>query len=268
MSRSTASTARAIHSAARLSSIATATLQSVLELTRIHNLSVPPPSHLPLTVKKNLTDLARGINALDEEGGEAAEVMQGLKAQWERLRGLVEPLGITVDEELRGEKGKGKTGRLVETDDEREEDGGDEEDGLALGPVPPRPPHVSISMHGEETSYDLAQMEEDEESMRRANSEVLQMQQRMMEDQDHQLDSLSSAISRQHALSLRVAEELELHSSLLDDTDEALDRTENNLRRASGRLDDFTRRARDTGSTGLIVGLIILLVILIVVFKL
>lgn len=136
-------------------------------------------------------------------------------------------------------------------------------------------------------------MEEDEEEMERANQEVLQMQQRMLEgqwrrmreccipdarsrtdatlpplaDQDTQLNSLSSAISRQHALSLRVAEELELHSSLLDDTDEALDRTGSNLRRASGRLDEFTRRARNTGSTGLIIALIILLVILIVIFK-
>lgn len=146
-------------------------------------------------------------------------------------------------------------------------------------------------------------MEEDEDEMDRANTEVLQMQKRMLEgtayedlwlcsasraeltnvlclprpplpihlrrlaDQDTQLDSLSSAISRQHALSLRVAEELELHSSLLDDTDEALDRTESNLRRASGRLDQFTQRARATGSTGLIVALIILLVILILIFK-
>jgi len=66
---------------------------------------------------------------------------------------------------------------------------------------------------------------------------------------------------------LRVAEELELHSSLLDDTDEALDRTESNLRRASGRLDQFTQRAKATGSTGLIVALIVLLVILILIFK-
>ena len=153
-------------------------------------------------------------------------------------------------------------------------------------------PHISISVHDD--PRDLKQMEEDEEEMERANQEVLQMQQRMLEgashqasvdllttfpqkatdpalgkntDQDSQLNSLSSAISRQHALSLRVAEELELHSSLLDDTDEALDRTGSNLRRASGRLDDFTRRARDTGSTGLIIALIILLVILIVIFK-
>lgn len=86
-------------------------------------------------------------------------------------------------------------------------------------------------------------------------------------DQDEQLDSLSSAISRQHALSLRVAEELELHSNLIDDTEAAVDRTDANLRRASGRLDQFARKARNTGSTGLIIALIVVLVVLIVIFK-
>ena len=138
-------------------------------------------------------------------------------------------------------------------------------------------------------------MEEDEEEMRRANSEVMQMQKRMLEgkylpphldtlqladlslhprssalpptDQDDTLDSLSTAIARQHSLSLNIASELELQSSLLDDTDSALDRTETSLRRAGGRLDQFSRRAKETGSTGLIVLLVIVLVILILVFK-
>ncbi|GAA6030759.1 hypothetical protein JCM8097_008860 [Rhodosporidiobolus ruineniae] len=259
-----------VHSASRLSHLSTTTLSSVLELTRLHSLNVPAPSTLTTTVKRNLADLARGINTLENEGTEGAEVMTGLKGQFHRLIGLVEPLGIVVEEHLREDKGKGKTGRLVETDDERDEDDslGGGEDGLPLQPVGQRPPHIAITMHDAEASRDLKTMEEDEEEMQRANADVLQMQRRMMEDQDDQLDSLSSAISRQHALSLRVAEELELHSSLLDDTDDALDRTESNLRRASGRLDQFTRRARDTGSTGLIIGLIILLVILVVIFKL
>jgi len=148
-------------------------------------------------------------------------------------------------------------------------------------------PHVSIPMSSDpQTNQELNTMEEDEEAMRRANSEVMQMQQRMMEgellsisllpttaevlvpsDQDEQLDSLSSAISRQHALSLRVAEELELHSNLIDDTEAAVDRTDANLRRASGRLDQFARKARNTGSTGLIIALIVVLVVLIVIFK-
>jgi hypothetical protein len=53
---------------------------------------------------------------------------------------------------------------------------------LALRPVGQRPPHTSIPVQdGRETSRDLKQMEEDEEEMERANAEVLQMQQRMME---------------------------------------------------------------------------------------
>ncbi|GAA5824692.1 hypothetical protein JCM11251_005303 [Rhodosporidiobolus azoricus] len=261
------STASPAQTAPRLSHLSTTLLTSTLELTRLHNLNVPAPSQLTNTVTRNLAELARGINALDDEGSESAEVVTGLKAQFTRLVGLVEPLGIVVEERLRQDKGKGKTGRLVEMDDEPDEELASGEDGLPLRPVSQNPPHIAISMHDESPSRDFHQMEEDEEEMDRANSKVMQMQRRMMEDQDDQLDSLSSAISRQHALSLRVAEELEMHSSLLDDTDEALDRTENNLRRASGRLDQFTRRARDTGSTGLIIGLIILLVILIVIFK-
>ncbi|BGP19542.1 hypothetical protein JCM10213_000142 [Rhodosporidiobolus nylandii] len=258
------------HAHSRLAHLANTTLTSVVDLKRLQQLQLSLPAHLLQNVKRNLGELARGINALDDGDEEGAQVIAGLRGQFERLVGLVEPLGVVVEERLKEEKGKGKTGRLVETDDEHDEDlvavegGGD---GLPLQPVPQRPPHIAISMYEDDPSRDIEQMEEDEESMRRANSEVMQMQRRMMEDQDEQLDSLSSAISRQHALSLRVAEELELHSSIIDDTDEALNRTENNLRRASGRLDQFTQRAKNTGSTGLIIALIILLVILILIFK-
>lgn len=111
------------HSHAKLSHLCSTTLSSVLELTRIHSLSVTPPAHLPATIQRNLLQLARGINALEDEGTEGVEVMTGLKAQFNRLVSLVEPLGIIVEERLREPKGKGKTGRLVETDDEREEEG-------------------------------------------------------------------------------------------------------------------------------------------------
>ncbi len=46
-----------------------------------------------------------------------------------------------------------------------------------------------------------------------------------------------------------------------------MDRTDSSLRRASGRLNQFTRKAKDTGSTGLIVLLVVVLVVLIVLFK-
>jgi len=86
-------------------------------------------------------------------------------------------------------------------------------------------------------------------------------------DQDETLDSLSSAIARQHSLSINIASELEAQSALLDETDEAMERTDSSLRRASGRLNQFTRKAKDTGSTGLIVLLVVVLVFLIVLFK-
>lgn len=85
--------------------------------------------------------------------------------------------------------------------------------------------------------------------------------------QDDTLDSLSSAIARQHQLSLHISSELELHEGLLDETDTALDRTESSLRRAGGRLNRISRKAKDTGSTGLIVLLVVVLVILIALFK-
>lgn len=86
-------------------------------------------------------------------------------------------------------------------------------------------------------------------------------------DQDETLDSLSSAIARQHSLSINIASELEAHEALLDETDQAMDRTDSSLRRASSRLNQYTRKAKETGSTGLIVLLVVVLVFLIVLFK-
>mgnify|MGYP001570798055 CR=1 FL=1 len=148
-------------------------------------------------------------------------------------------------------------------------------------------PHVTVSFPPEDESDERARMEDDEDEMRRANAEVLQMQQQMIDgqpllprtasvrchadsppaDQDDTLTSLSSAIARQHQLSLSISSELEMQEGLLDDTDQALDRTQSGLRRAGGRLDRYSRKARDTGSTGLIVALVIVLAILVVIFK-
>lgn len=45
----------------------------------------------------------------------------GLQQQEERIIGLVEGLGVKVEQSVRRGKGKGKTGRLVDTGDEEEE---------------------------------------------------------------------------------------------------------------------------------------------------
>lgn len=78
--------------------------------------------------------------------------------------------------------------------------------------------------------------------MKQANVEVMQLQKRMMSQQDDQLSALSHAISRQRDLSLNISSELEMHSTLLDETDAAIDQTESRLRRAAGKLEKVGRR--------------------------
>jgi hypothetical protein len=64
----------------------------------------------------------------------------------------------------------------------------------------------------------------DEEEMRKANQDVMLMQRQMIDQQDDTLDQLSAAISRQRDLSLTISSELELHETLLEETDAAVDR--------------------------------------------
>lgn len=106
-------------------------------------------------------------------------------------------------------------------------------------------PEIRIHSSMDEPYQDdpeTARMDEDE--MRRANQDVVQMQRRMMDgkclvlvnlhcstfteaeirtDQDDQLDALAKAIARQRDLSLNISSELELHEDLIDETDRALD---------------------------------------------
>lgn len=111
-------------SASRLSHLSTTTLSSVLELTRLDQLRLAAPPHLSQSIQRNLTQLARGIADLEQAGVESREVVDGLRAQWERIAGLVEPLGVPIGERLPPRGGE-RTGRLVETDGEEEDEGDD-----------------------------------------------------------------------------------------------------------------------------------------------
>ncbi|KAL8280912.1 hypothetical protein RQP46_006591 [Phenoliferia psychrophenolica] len=265
------STRQPLPTPARLSSLSTKTLSQILELTRSVQEGIPSPS-LPATVSKNLATLKEGIRtvSLSHQGNEHSEVLRGLRGQYDRLVSLVEGLGVHVEmDQMDGEqgqgqgKGKAREGQLVDAGDDD-----DDASGVPLRSMGGQDvPHVTVSFPPEDTERDLERLEEDEDEMRRANQEVLQMQQQMMDDQDDTLTSLSSAIARQHQLSLHISSELEMQEGLLDDTDAALDRTQSGLRRAGTRLDRYSRRARDTGSTGLIVALVIVLAILVVIFK-
>ena len=109
---------------------------------------------------------------------------------------------------------------------------------------------------------------------------------RSLTDQDERLNLLSSSIGRQNHLSVQIGDELDVHSDLLEDTDAAMDRTQQRLNRAKKRLDKVADNAKQhgepergacfadqagltvyTGSTITIVGLIFVLLILIIIFK-
>lgn len=240
--------------AARLSSLSTNIVSQILELTRTARLGLPSPS-LTQSVLKNLALLSNGIESL-ERGAQSIPVLVELKAQHARLVELAEGLGLNVPR-----RAGTPTGRLVETDDGPPDD--DSSDALPLLPLSTaRPPHTAVTFP-DSSDDETDRLEEDESTLRRANTEVMQMQRQLINDQDDTLDSLSSAISRQHHLSLNISSELEMHEGLLESTDAALDRTATRLQRAGKNLKTVSSGVKATGTTGIIILLIIILVVLI-----
>ncbi|EEA28845.1 hypothetical protein TMatcc_002800 [Talaromyces marneffei ATCC 18224] len=99
------------------------------------------------------------------------------------------------------------------------------------------------------------------------NQQIHAHHQRILSEQDAQLDSLGESIGRQHQLSIQIGDELEGQIALLDDVDEHVDRHQGRLNNARRRLDKIRRKAGDNWSMMTIIGLIIVLVILIVILK-
>lgn len=89
------------------------------------------------------------------------------------------------------------------------------------------------------TSIDMDQTNDME------NGQILQLQQRIIDDQDQDLDHLSDAIRRQRELGLLIGDELETHAQIIDETEEMVDRTDERLRQAKKKLDYVGRRVKD-----------------------
>lgn len=89
------------------------------------------------------------------------------------------------------------------------------------------------------TSIDMDQTDDME------NGQILQLQQRIMDDQDQDLDHLSDAIRRQRELGLLIGDELETHAQIIDETEEMVDRTDERLRQAKKKLDYVGRKVKD-----------------------
>lgn len=99
------------------------------------------------------------------------------------------------------------------------------------------------------------------------NQQIHEYHSQVLREQDDQLDTLSASIGRQRELSMQIGDELDGQVLLLDEVEEGVDRHDAQFRRAKGRLDRFSRKARENWSLTVIVALIIILVLLIIITK-
>jgi len=99
------------------------------------------------------------------------------------------------------------------------------------------------------------------------NQQIHEYHSQVLREQDEQLDRLGASIGRQRELSMAIGDELDGQALLLDDVEEGVDRHAAQFRRAKGRLDRFSRKARENWSLSVIVVLIVILLLLIIITK-
>lgn len=99
------------------------------------------------------------------------------------------------------------------------------------------------------------------------NQQIHEYHSQVLRDQDDQLDQLGASIGRQRELSMQIGDELDGQVMLLDEVEEGVDRHTAQFRRARGRLDRFSRKAKENWSLTVIVVLIVILLLLIVITK-
>ncbi|ORX91501.1 hypothetical protein K493DRAFT_286741, partial [Basidiobolus meristosporus CBS 931.73] len=167
------------------------------------------------TIKKNLERIKEGITELEEELSKEEE--SGASS---RLLGQKEDQVIQLSQQY------DKLEALLNgAQDENSRE-------LLLGNSPPK-------SRKWETSVQIDAPEELE------NSQVLQLQERIMDEQDRNLDELSEAVGRQRELGLLISDELDRHIELLDETDEAIDSSQRKLTGARKRLDYVRRKTKE-----------------------
>ncbi|KAK4685707.1 hypothetical protein P7C73_g4439, partial [Tremellales sp. Uapishka_1] len=275
-------------SLASISSKTTTTSSLLLERSRVLSLNLPPSASSQNQIIRNLTsiknDLAQlsiersGLSVGGGSGGKSSKLndreLKGLEAGYDRL------LDMFAEDQFGRDKVKSLRREVVKLPSPE-----------PITPVIP-PSSPTFIVEPPTPAAPAAPMpfrdypEDETDDQPSAHRDILDQQQIMMEgrqyaspsgtcqlnesiplDQDERLNLLSHSIGRQNHLSVQIGSELDLHHQLLEDTDEAIDRTSDRLRKARRRLDKVAEDAKQYGSTITIVVLIFVLLILIIVFK-
>lgn len=100
-----------------------------------------------------------------------------------------------------------------------------------------------------------------------SSQQIVYSQQEDIGEQDERLNTLAQSVTRQHQLSLQIGAEVDSHNVMLDDIEAQVDNSDGRLNLARRRLDDFSRRAKESGSLLTIIILVFILIILIVLLS-
>ena len=105
---------------------------------------------------------------------------------------------------------------------------------------------------------------ETEKTAQLETGEILQLQDRIMRDQDGDIESMSRDVSGIKHVALTINDELTLHQRLLDDLDEDLDYTHRNVKTLQKRIAYIMKRSGGLRSMCFLIALIVGLVFLLV----
>ncbi|KAL1924891.1 uncharacterized protein VTP21DRAFT_4545 [Calcarisporiella thermophila] len=221
--------------AAKLSVLAESTLVTVMERNRCRSMNIPFDSH-DETISRNTKQLREGIHTLEAQLSEA-ESSGGNAKDLEEMETTLINLTQQVE----------KVEALAQ----------DRNDATARELLLGKPPKsTKRTVHFADQVVEPDDLE---------SGQLLQLQQRIMEDQDENLEHLSSAVGRQRELGLLIGDELDTHMELLDDVDSAVDGTDSRLKRAKRRLAEVGKQASKNWGCYTIAILSLILFLLIVV---
>ncbi|KAI5948867.1 hypothetical protein KGF57_005265 [Candida theae] len=106
-----------------------------------------------------------------------------------------------------------------------------------------------------------------EEVDSRSNHQMFAEHQQTMMRQDQDLDYLHRSISRQHRMGKDIDQELDEQLIILNDLEQGVDNSSHRIQRATTRLNNFRRMARENGSLTTIIILTVILILLLVVLN-
>ncbi|KAI5963692.1 uncharacterized protein KGF55_002572 [Candida pseudojiufengensis] len=114
---------------------------------------------------------------------------------------------------------------------------------------------------------DITEHPQDDQYRDINNHQMFAQHQQTMMRQDQDLDFLHQSISRQNSMGHDINHELDDHIIILNDLEQGVDGSSFRLARATNRINEFRRLARENGSLFTIIILTIILILLLIVLN-